>query len=176
MRKTTDKLQPFVHDGLACVSKSSCLRPYWLFGRTLRVKHQHMCVLNTDVFRHFVTVNMPKKDAEKYETPWCKPVSPDFLSRLCRPLSPSELRVPDLRQRWTASTDSEVCRFCPLSDKRRSFILKGQTECIHLVLHLLTHRAAKIQIPLEMSQAKPVTYYSSVSAVHLLRRALFLVF
>lgn len=30
---------------------------------------------------------------------------------------------------------------------------KGRAECIHLVLHLLPHHPAKIQIPLELSQA-----------------------
>lgn len=50
--------------------------------------------------------------------------------------------------------DPDVGGIVLFSDKRRSFIFKGQTESIHLVPHLLTHHPAKIQ-NINFSGAKP---------------------
>lgn len=65
--------------------------------------------------------------------------------------SHEELNGPTQEQTVTVSgpvlqRDAEGAGFLP-SDKRRSFIFKGQTECVHLVLH-------------RSCQANWVTYYS----------------
>lgn len=50
------------------------------------------------------------------------------------------------------------------ANERRSFIVKGQTECSHLALHLSTRHPARTGPPLEMSQANRATRHTSPSA------------